>query len=140
MCAICHCMRQQQDDLNDSFALLGVKRSTNLLSLIWMPKMKRKGKKLLPPLGYSGLNCIICHILTLPACLYISLTIIRFICFRATGRNHFYHLYKVCQPLSSYAKRRLPASDQKLQWSFLQISTPSSMQHPPHGYCSFYCS
>ena len=40
---------------------------------------------------------------------------------RATGRNYFYHLHKVCQSSSSYAKRRLPTSYQELQWSFLQI-------------------
>ena len=50
--------------------------------------------------------------------LHISLTIMTFI-FRATGRNYFYHLHEVCEPSSSYAKRRLPASDQELQWSFL---------------------
>ena len=27
MCAICHCMCQQQDNLNDSFALLGKQRT-----------------------------------------------------------------------------------------------------------------
>ena len=71
--------------------------------------------------------------------LHISLTIMTFIFSRATGRNHFYHLHEVCQSSSSYAKRGLPASDQELQWSFLQIRRPSSTQHPSHGYCSFSC-
>jgi hypothetical protein len=43
--------------------------------------------------------------------LHISLTIMTFIFSRATGRNHFYHLHEVCQPSSSYAQGRLPASD-----------------------------
>jgi hypothetical protein len=69
--------------------------------------------------------------------LYIPLIIVTFIFSRAARRNYFYHLYEVCQPSSSYAKRRLPASDQELQWSFLQICRPSSTQHAYHRYCSF---
>jgi hypothetical protein len=71
--------------------------------------------------------------------LHVSSTVMTFILSRATGRNHFYHLHEVCQPSGSYAKRRLPASDQELQWSFFQIRRPSSTQHPSHRYCSFSC-
>ena len=71
--------------------------------------------------------------------LHISLTILTFFLSRATGRNHVHHLHKVCQPSGPYAKRRLPTSDQELQWSFLQICGPSSTQHSSHGYCSFSC-
>jgi hypothetical protein len=51
--------------------------------------MKRKGKKLSPPLGYSGLNCIACRILTLPTWSSLIACIISFLAWSRSLQEHF---------------------------------------------------
>jgi hypothetical protein len=48
MCAICHCMRQKQDNLNDSFATLGIRRTGEEIresAQLYLDAENEKGRK-----------------------------------------------------------------------------------------------